>query len=199
MRLLDTTTFELRLDSHEFFQGEGYAILSHRWSGAEITFDEIARHAPSLREKKAAAAAAHKDGGGGQQQRMMTKSSPQLDKIRGACEVARAQGPAVAVVRQLLHQQGERDRGGRVHQLRVQLVPRRRRRTGSGGCGNVTVDGGGPAIFRPARSFAATKYEIILLLSPLLLIGAVPVWIYVTKKLRKKAEKGIPFVLQLLA
>ncbi|KAL1871127.1 hypothetical protein Daus18300_004872 [Diaporthe australafricana] len=76
MRLLDTTTFELRLDSQEFFQGEGYAILSHRWVGPEITFDEIARHAPSLREA-------------GEKHRM---KSPQLDKIRGACAVARGQG-----------------------------------------------------------------------------------------------------------
>ncbi|KAJ0115141.1 het domain-containing protein [Diaporthe amygdali] len=76
MRLLDTTTFELRLDSQEFFQAEGYAILSHRWVGAEITFDEIAHHAPSLRDA-------------GSQR--LTKS-PQLDKIRGACEVAHAQG-----------------------------------------------------------------------------------------------------------
>lgn len=75
MRLLDTTTFELRLDSQEFFHAEGYAILSHRWVGAEITFEEIAQYAPSLR-----------DAGG---QRM---KSPQLDKIRGACEVARRQG-----------------------------------------------------------------------------------------------------------
>lgn len=75
MRLLDTTTFELRLDSQEFFQAAGYAILSHRWVGAEVTFDEIAQHAPTLR-----------DAGG---QRM---KSPQLDKIRGACEVARRQG-----------------------------------------------------------------------------------------------------------
>lgn len=75
MRLLDTTTFELRLDSQEFFQAEGYAILSHRWVGAEITFDEIAQHAPSLRDA-------------GEQH----MKSPQLDKIRGACEVARKQG-----------------------------------------------------------------------------------------------------------
>lgn len=75
MRLLDTTTFELRLDSQEFFQAEGYAILSHRWVGPEVIFDEIVQHAPSLR-----------DAG---EQRM---KSPQLDKIRGACEVARKQG-----------------------------------------------------------------------------------------------------------
>lgn len=75
MRLLNTTTFELCLDSQEFFQAEGYAILSHRWVGSEITFDEIGQYAPSLR-----------DAG---EQRM---KSPQLDKIRGACEVARGQG-----------------------------------------------------------------------------------------------------------
>lgn len=76
MRLLDTTTFELRQDSHELFQAEGYAILSHRWVGAEVTFDDIARHAPGLRDA-------------GSQR--ITKS-PQLDKIRGACETARGQG-----------------------------------------------------------------------------------------------------------
>lgn len=75
MRLLDTTTFELRLDSQEFFQAEGYAILSHRWVGAEVTFDEIPQHAPGLRDARG--------------ERM---KSPQLDKIRGACEVARGQG-----------------------------------------------------------------------------------------------------------
>ncbi|KKY32015.1 putative het domain-containing protein [Diaporthe ampelina] len=75
MRLLDTTTFELRLDGQEFFQDEGYAILSHRWVGPEVTFDEIAQYAPDLR-----------DAG---KQRM---KSPQLDKIRGACEIARKQG-----------------------------------------------------------------------------------------------------------
>lgn len=75
MRLLDTTTFELRLDSQEFFQAEGYAILSHRWVGAEVTFDEIPRHAPALRDARG--------------QRI---KSAQLDKIRGACEVARGRG-----------------------------------------------------------------------------------------------------------
>lgn len=67
--------FELRLDSQEFFQAEGYAILSHRWVGQEIIFDDIAQYAPSLR-----------DAG---EQRM---KSPQLDKIRGACAIARKQG-----------------------------------------------------------------------------------------------------------
>jgi hypothetical protein len=75
MRLLDTTMFELRTDSPEFFKSEGYAILSHRWNGAEITFDEIARHASDLRKAG--------------DRRM---KSPQLDKIRGACETARKIG-----------------------------------------------------------------------------------------------------------
>lgn len=75
MRLLDTSTFELRSDSQEFFKSQGYAILSHRWVGAEITFDEIAQHGASLRatgEKRI--------------------KSPQLDKIRGACQMAYRQG-----------------------------------------------------------------------------------------------------------
>lgn len=92
MRLLDTTTFELRLDSQDFFQGEGHPILSHRWVGREVTFDEIKRHAPSLR-----AAGEHR------------MKSAQLDKIRGHLrERAQARAP-VDVDRQLLHQQVQRD------------------------------------------------------------------------------------------
>ncbi|KAJ8108383.1 hypothetical protein OPT61_g8209 [Boeremia exigua] len=75
MRLLDTITFELRTDRPEVFAKEGYAILSHRWRGAEVTFAEIGKHAANL-----------KDMG---QRRM---ASPQLEKIRGACQIAREQG-----------------------------------------------------------------------------------------------------------
>ncbi|KAI0426245.1 HET-domain-containing protein [Xylaria sp. FL1042] len=59
MRLLDTTTFELRNGDQSSFRQEGYAILSHRWVGLTGT---------------------------------RPLSSPQTDKIRGACDAARNQG-----------------------------------------------------------------------------------------------------------
>ena len=36
MRLLDTTTLQLK----EFFDPPEYAILSHRWEGGEVSFEE---------------------------------------------------------------------------------------------------------------------------------------------------------------
>ncbi|KAI1733352.1 hypothetical protein F4680DRAFT_442058 [Xylaria scruposa] len=74
MRLLDTTSFELRNGEQSSFRQEGYAILSHRWVGLEITFDELKDHAAELRTGT------------------RPLSSPQADKIRGACETARNQG-----------------------------------------------------------------------------------------------------------
>jgi hypothetical protein len=75
MRLLDTTTFELCSAGQEYFKSEGYAILSHRWIGAEITFQEIEGYNSQLRSV-------------GNQQII----SPQLDKIRGACRTAHQLG-----------------------------------------------------------------------------------------------------------
>ncbi|KAL6709793.1 hypothetical protein ACN47E_001222 [Coniothyrium glycines] len=75
MRVLDTTTFELKSGEQELFKQDGYAILSHRWVGMEITFDQLPNHIAELKQ------AAEK-------QRM----SPQLGKIRGACDLARGQG-----------------------------------------------------------------------------------------------------------
>ncbi|GAW19450.1 hypothetical protein ANO14919_089370 [Xylariales sp. No.14919] len=74
MRLLDTTSYELRNGEQGSFRQEGYAILSHRWVGLEITFDELKNHTAELRTGT------------------RPLSSPQVDKIRGACETARNQG-----------------------------------------------------------------------------------------------------------
>ncbi|KAI1362930.1 hypothetical protein F5Y08DRAFT_310702 [Xylaria arbuscula] len=74
MRLLDTTTFELRNGEQGSFRQEGYAILSHRWVGLEITFDELKNHTAELRTGE------------------RPLSSPQADKVRGACDAARHQG-----------------------------------------------------------------------------------------------------------
>ncbi|KAK8859634.1 heterokaryon incompatibility protein-domain-containing protein [Apiospora arundinis] len=75
MRLLHTTTFELHSGDQATFKRQGYAILSHRWIGEdEVTFAQIGALASKLRN-------------GGED---VTKV-PQLDKIRGACEVARQQ------------------------------------------------------------------------------------------------------------
>ncbi|KAH7408549.1 heterokaryon incompatibility protein-domain-containing protein [Phaeosphaeria sp. MPI-PUGE-AT-0046c] len=74
MRVLDTTTFELSFNGQEYFRSQGYAILSHRWLGAEITFQQIEGYSHELRR------ASHR------------MNSPQLDKIRGACMTARQLG-----------------------------------------------------------------------------------------------------------
>ncbi|KAI0441147.1 hypothetical protein F4803DRAFT_524722 [Xylaria telfairii] len=74
MRLLDTTSFELRNGEQHSFRQEGYAILSHRWVGLEITFDDLKNYTTELRTGT------------------RPLSSPQADKIRGACETARNQG-----------------------------------------------------------------------------------------------------------
>lgn len=74
MRLLDTTSFELRNGEQQRFCQEGYAILSHRWVGFEITFEELKNYTTELRTAR------------------RPLNSPQADKIRGACETARNQG-----------------------------------------------------------------------------------------------------------
>ncbi|KAL1861658.1 hypothetical protein Daus18300_008774 [Diaporthe australafricana] len=77
MRALDSTTFELAsFDSHsEFKQKGGYAVLSHRWNDTEITFEQFGGHMDALR------AAGN-----------TPLESPQQEKIRGACQIARAKG-----------------------------------------------------------------------------------------------------------
>jgi len=72
MRQLNTTTFELHFGDYEFFKAQGYAILSHRWIGAEVNFEQIQKYGPEMREA--------------------TETSFQQDKIRGACATARELG-----------------------------------------------------------------------------------------------------------
>ncbi|TRX87979.1 hypothetical protein FHL15_011120 [Xylaria flabelliformis] len=72
MRLLDTTSFELCSGEQDRFRQEGYAILSHRWVGSEITFDQLKKDVTGLKTG--------------------TLNSSQADKVRGACETARNQG-----------------------------------------------------------------------------------------------------------
>ena len=73
MWLIDTKTFALQERLQAFFKEEGYAILSHRWEGQEISFEQYTSHIPSLSSEKA----------------LPTR---QLQKIRGACQTAVSQG-----------------------------------------------------------------------------------------------------------
>lgn len=75
MRLLDTATFELVSDNDSVFKQEGYAILSHRWIGSEIKFEQLGAHIDALRAAGTT-----------------PLESPQQEKIRGACHTARAKG-----------------------------------------------------------------------------------------------------------
>ncbi|KAI0096806.1 HET-domain-containing protein [Nemania sp. FL0031] len=76
MRFLNTSTFEVKHLSEGQVQSEGYAILSHRWlsDGEEITFQDIHKYTTAL------------------QSHTRPFILPQLDKIRGACDVARDRG-----------------------------------------------------------------------------------------------------------
>ncbi|KAI1268275.1 heterokaryon incompatibility protein-domain-containing protein [Xylariaceae sp. FL1019] len=76
MRLLNTSTFQVEYIPQSRIQSEPYAILSHRWLGdnKEITFQDIHRYTSALRFG------------------MRPFILPQLDKIRGACDVARDRG-----------------------------------------------------------------------------------------------------------
>lgn len=74
MRLIDTSTFELQSGFQDRFKQEGYAILSHRWDGAEIIFDQLPQYTQELRTAT------------------RPLRTPQLDKIRGACDQARSDG-----------------------------------------------------------------------------------------------------------
>ncbi|KAI0104258.1 HET-domain-containing protein [Nemania sp. FL0031] len=74
MHLLDTTTFELGTGDQPNVRYEGYAILSHRWVGEEISFRQLPDVVAELRSNKAPG------------------STPQIEKIRGACKIARDSG-----------------------------------------------------------------------------------------------------------
>ncbi|KAI1361371.1 HET-domain-containing protein [Xylaria arbuscula] len=74
MYLLETTTFELRSSLQPTFTQEGYAILSHRWVGPEITFDQLKGKTSGLHAGNA------------------SDRTPQVDKIRGAARTARHLG-----------------------------------------------------------------------------------------------------------
>ncbi|KAI8951745.1 HET-domain-containing protein [Xylaria longipes] len=49
IHLLDTTTYELRSDLQPIFRQEKYAILSHRWVGQEVNFDQLKDETAGLR------------------------------------------------------------------------------------------------------------------------------------------------------
>ncbi|KAI0513252.1 HET-domain-containing protein [Xylaria bambusicola] len=74
MYLLNTETYELRSGLQPTFRQEGYAILSHRWVGQEITFDQLKDETLGLRFSTAPA------------------RTPQVDKICGAAQTARDLG-----------------------------------------------------------------------------------------------------------
>ncbi|KAI1746644.1 hypothetical protein F4782DRAFT_523893 [Xylaria castorea] len=75
MRLLNTATFELKNSPKGGIHQEPYAILSHRWLGdEEIKFQELENYTAELRS-------------GTRPLRL-----PQVDKIRGACDIARSKG-----------------------------------------------------------------------------------------------------------
>ncbi|RYP89538.1 hypothetical protein DL770_004357 [Monosporascus sp. CRB-9-2] len=73
MRLLDITSFELCSRGQFVFREVGYAILSQRWVGQGIPFEQLKNHVAELRTDRE------------------PSSTPQLEKIRGACQVARQQ------------------------------------------------------------------------------------------------------------
>ncbi|KAI0143660.1 hypothetical protein GGR57DRAFT_483674 [Xylariaceae sp. FL1272] len=71
MRLLNTTTFQVENSGP---RPDASAILSHRWLGDEIKLQEIHQYENELRSGR------------------RPLSSPQVDKIRGACQIARSKG-----------------------------------------------------------------------------------------------------------
>jgi hypothetical protein len=77
MRLINTTTFQL----HEFFDDQIplYAILSHRWEGAEVTFQD-------LNDEKG----------------VEMKGDPRYAKLLGCCAQAKEDGFEFAVCRSSL-------------------------------------------------------------------------------------------------
>lgn len=75
MRLINTTTFELLSGEPSSFKSEGYAILSHRWIGLEISFERLPQFVGEL-----------------QKNRDRPIQPIQLEKIRGTAQIARSQG-----------------------------------------------------------------------------------------------------------
>lgn len=72
MRLLETTSLEFHAGDHASFRQEGYAVLSHRWVPHEVTLEQFGSHVEELKSA--------------------SNLSPQLEKIRGACNTARGKG-----------------------------------------------------------------------------------------------------------
>lgn len=72
MRLINTSTFELRQEEHSSFVKQGYAILSHRWEREEVELPEYPQHIGSL-----------------QQDQNLLARPGRFNKIRGACRLAR--------------------------------------------------------------------------------------------------------------
>lgn len=74
MRFLNTSTYEITTDDDPQFRNDPrYAILSHRWVGQEITLQTL-RPADLLD---------------------LNLNTPQLNKIRGACSIARQETPPI--------------------------------------------------------------------------------------------------------
>lgn len=74
MCLLETATFELQSGEQSVFRDEGYAILSYRWIGHEISPSQLSGHIAELKTGE------------------KPMSTPQLEKIRRSCALARGQG-----------------------------------------------------------------------------------------------------------
>ncbi|KAI0145226.1 hypothetical protein GGR57DRAFT_307176 [Xylariaceae sp. FL1272] len=74
MRLINTSTFHICTDSHSLFVDRGYAILSHRWTGAEIEYQDFPRHIAELRSNRDST---------------LPLLPIELNKIRDACRIAR--------------------------------------------------------------------------------------------------------------
>lgn len=75
MRVINTKSFEFKHERGGLkFREEGYAILSHRWLDDEITYHQYEQYVEKLKS--------------GSKENL----SPQLDKIRGACDIAHSKG-----------------------------------------------------------------------------------------------------------
>jgi hypothetical protein len=74
MRVIDTSTYQISSGEQTAFRTEGYAILSHRWVGVETTYEQISQQSTVTELRKS------------------NSLSPQLQKIRGACRIARQLG-----------------------------------------------------------------------------------------------------------
>ncbi|KAI1266493.1 HET-domain-containing protein [Xylariaceae sp. FL1019] len=74
MRVINTSTFTITTDNHSLFVDRGYAILSHRWTGAEIEYQGFPHHIAALRSNLDSLDLLKPIG---------------LNKIRDACRIAR--------------------------------------------------------------------------------------------------------------